>query len=195
VAFTTSDGGLSWTAVHVPDEVALTTVQFPSADVGYVLAQRHERDPVLLRSVDGGRTWQSGAIPRAGWVSDMAFVDPDTGYLVVDDTILKTVDGGRMWSGYRVSGVGRFMAVDFPTALTGYAVGFTSDELGPVAVKTVDAGAGGVPLGPAVPAPLGSGGMLHAARETEGSLWLLLMAALLLAANLLVVGRTHGHRP
>lgn len=66
-----------------------------------------ERRPFVLRTEDGGTTWQRAEIPARGRVLDVAFVDADSGWAVVEDwgadgdsaagSVYSTSDGGRSW--------------------------------------------------------------------------------------------------
>jgi photosystem II stability/assembly factor-like uncharacterized protein len=67
-----------------------------------------ERRPVVLRSADGGATWERFEIPARGRVLDLAFATSNDGWAVVEDwgddgdaasgSVYTTSDGGRTWS-------------------------------------------------------------------------------------------------
>src|SRR5690606_5595684 len=50
-------------------------------------------------STDGGALWKQVAVPVRGLLTDVRFVDAQTGWAVGHDaTILKTTDGGDSWT-------------------------------------------------------------------------------------------------
>jgi photosystem II stability/assembly factor-like uncharacterized protein len=104
----TSDGGHTWRlAAKLPPtsaeasgfpSPALVSIATPSD--WWVLAGS---PPVLRRTTDGGRTWRSIAIPKAGRAIWLDAVDGRHAWMTVLDgrlaTLLVTGDGGRMWRG------------------------------------------------------------------------------------------------
>jgi photosystem II stability/assembly factor-like uncharacterized protein len=78
------DSGTSWRQAHVPVQVSLTAVSFPTPDQGWAVGH----DAVILHSSDGGESWrkqldgwQTGAISLAAAQDAMAQLeaqaDPD----------------------------------------------------------------------------------------------------------------------
>ena len=55
----TYDGGLSWSTVGTVALVWGTSFDFVSAQLGWAVAQVSEGENALIRTVDGGRTWES----------------------------------------------------------------------------------------------------------------------------------------
>jgi photosystem II stability/assembly factor-like uncharacterized protein len=141
-----SDGGRSWSAFTpaVPDlgqwwnwSALQFTFENPSLGLGVIDpdVQAGPLDPVLVRTRDGGRSWQ--LVTLHGWrpTGGIAFSAPDrafaTGYVwpVGDGVnppagIWTSYDSGLSW--WRVIALNqpfRLDAVDFPDPLHGYAAG------------------------------------------------------------------------
>jgi photosystem II stability/assembly factor-like uncharacterized protein len=111
ILFRTSDGGRSWKALHsrsiYPDGgPSLRDAQFVDANAGWIL-ERRALDPcrsaarcyTLLRTVDGGDTWQ--AVFGSMLLADIRFVDRLHGWglLPRENTVdvTATADGGDTW--------------------------------------------------------------------------------------------------
>lgn len=94
----------------------------------------------LLRSDDGGQTWER--LPVTGdFFKSICFTDPQTGYIVgITGTLLRTTDGGRAWQSLRNGNSvfkrdQPFRAIRFADANRGYIVGE-----GGLFWRTLDAG-------------------------------------------------------
>ena len=92
---------------------------------------------VMVRSGDGGQTWETIKLPDLPVSAD--FVDGRNGWLVTRDAVHRTLDGGLTWKrSAKLKGV---LRVKFLTEQRGFAVGF------PKAVwSTADGGATWAPL-------------------------------------------------
>lgn len=110
----TRDGGVSWTVAGacltkedsiaaVPITCAPRRLHFVSPDTGYVAASFTLRDGaparwVLLRTSDGGATWQSLARQGAGVPEALFFTSADTGYARISDGfVYGSRDRGNSW--------------------------------------------------------------------------------------------------
>ena len=117
----TEDGGETWdprpvllddgTIVGLPDrgESPIDRIHGPylwsvamSSDgsTGWAVGQRG----TVLRSTDGGETWEQRESGTRAWLRSVAFApDDDTGWVVGDDgTFLVTEDGGETWTSRRI---------------------------------------------------------------------------------------------
>ena len=100
-----TDGGATWTRRLLNVKPWVTDMTFVDATHGWILASDSQSMPfssgygtVVLRTSDGGTTWQStdlGKISDAGMTS-LAFSDADHGW-AMGDMVLKTSDGGATW--------------------------------------------------------------------------------------------------
>jgi photosystem II stability/assembly factor-like uncharacterized protein len=104
----TTDGGATWTALREPCQ-AIDAVSFVSPAVGYAVAGGAVGTPVLgsltgaysgsklLRTTDGGATWQQlSGVPADP--QSACFTSAATGYLGTPGRIWRTTDGGQAWS-------------------------------------------------------------------------------------------------
>jgi photosystem II stability/assembly factor-like uncharacterized protein len=91
------DDGETWTQAEVPTRAALTGVFFHDRNLGWVVGH----DAVVLRTTDGGGTWE-----RVHWAPeeespffDIWFADADNGFAIgAYGSFYVTTDGGSTWS-------------------------------------------------------------------------------------------------
>jgi photosystem II stability/assembly factor-like uncharacterized protein len=138
----TSDGGRTWSVLEKGQDF-VGIPRFLSDTLGYGIGpgrgpQALMGPTTLVRSEDGGRTWQSVATDGY-YPADVDFLDAQTGYLAgwrcssgggpfgsCQGAILGTVDGGSSWHVLQEIGttatanVGTF-SLDFLTPMVGYA--------------------------------------------------------------------------
>ncbi len=134
--FITTDGGTSWreTVIFRPTDLRNNTPVFLSirfADkkrglaVGSILnGKGNVIDSLVMRTSDGGETWNRLIVPSKGELYHLDFNGSSHGWIVGDaGLILATTDGGDSW---RVQQSGVSVAlynVDFRDDNEGYAVG------------------------------------------------------------------------
>jgi photosystem II stability/assembly factor-like uncharacterized protein len=106
----TRDSGETWRFRSEPRQAGLAypeVMLFLNPRVGWIGGTtRHSDDirPGLVRTVDGGDTWQEASFPPnvRGNPHDLFFLDADRGWLVLWNApataFLRTTDGGRTWS-------------------------------------------------------------------------------------------------
>jgi photosystem II stability/assembly factor-like uncharacterized protein len=147
--FATGDAGRTWQEISIfkPGDFRGGTPEFLSirfADkrrgliVGSVVSlQDRVVDSVVMRTVDGGDTWQRIFVPYKGELFHLDFNGSARAWIVGDQgTILHTADGGDTW---RVQSSGTTMPlynVDFRDDSEGFAVG-----KGGVILRTENGGA------------------------------------------------------
>lgn len=93
----TLDGGVTWTDlpdVAEPNLSYLSTVDFADAQVGYSSAAYSFGGGVLLKTTNGGQSWN---ILTGGVFSEMAFVHPDTGFIANENYSFRMKDGNLNW--------------------------------------------------------------------------------------------------
>jgi photosystem II stability/assembly factor-like uncharacterized protein len=96
------DAGASWRQVPAPTSSTLTAVAFASEQVGFAVGH----DAVILRTRDGGNSWQ-----RVHWAPederpllDVSFADEKSGFAVgAYGCFLETADGGDTWTDRRIA--------------------------------------------------------------------------------------------
>ena len=103
----TSDGGLSWSRLAVPDTDALDfrDIEAVGASTAYLLSIGAGDVSRIYKTTDGGNTWSlqfRNADPRA-FYDAIAFWDANRGLAIGDPvdgrfTVIYTSDGGRTWT-------------------------------------------------------------------------------------------------
>jgi photosystem II stability/assembly factor-like uncharacterized protein len=84
----TQDAGKTWSTLPRMTSSPICCIQFPSPDTGYAAAGEFvEGDPVpfkgiLLKTMDGGRTWKELPNSRASWYTGILFLDAGYGLYI-----------------------------------------------------------------------------------------------------------------
>lgn len=145
----TGDGGKTWRQATIVGQVPayLTAAGFATAKVGWLCGTDDPGDGTILKTVDGGVSWQVQATapgPRGGF-THVSCPTASSCYVLtrgdlngVSDAVWMTSDGGGRWSRHplpRMSRPGFRTDVDFPRAGTGWVV----DSAGGV-LKTTNGG-------------------------------------------------------
>lgn len=88
----TTNGGANWNPVSVYGTSQFISVQFPSADTGYVTSIGGN----VFRTIDGGATWLGlNRVGQGYFVRDVYFISNDTGFVVADYSgVWKTTSAG-----------------------------------------------------------------------------------------------------
>jgi photosystem II stability/assembly factor-like uncharacterized protein len=134
--FITSDGGRSWREeiIYKPGTFKNGTPEFLSvrfADkkrgviVGSVLNKADRViDSLVMRTEDGGETWNRIVVPFKDELYHLDFVDKNRGWIVGDmGMILTTNDGGLNWTTQNSGTKKAIYNVDFRDSNDGFAVG------------------------------------------------------------------------
>ncbi|HEY9284285.1 MAG TPA: YCF48-related protein, partial [Pyrinomonadaceae bacterium] len=144
----TEDGGRTWRAAarFAPADFdgaspELYSVRFTAKKRGWIVGSvsRGDRvlDSLLLRTDDGGTTWQRVRAPVKVELLHLDFRGERRGWIVGDrGTILHTADGGETWRQQRANTTATLYHVEFEDDETGWAVGERSTIL-----RTTDGGA------------------------------------------------------
>lgn len=91
------DQGASWQQMAVPASATLTGVSFPDRDLGIAVGH----DSLILRSSDGGETWEivNWAPEEESPLLDVWFADAEHGFAFgAYGSFYRTSDGGENWS-------------------------------------------------------------------------------------------------
>ena len=150
----TRDGGTTWTQVGGLPPLAPSAVcglSVVDESVVYASGTNYpNRPPRMMKSVDGGVTWQgSDMTPHASLLIDTYFTTPERGWVVggkasvpnptrddVKAVVLHTVDGGKTWVNQIAA-----MEHDLPTGEWGWKIDFLDDEVGFVSLESFERGA------------------------------------------------------
>jgi photosystem II stability/assembly factor-like uncharacterized protein len=130
VAYRTTNGGSSWSAVSTPGGSTLSSIWFTDLSNGWCVSISGQ----ILHSTDGGQSWflqhDSGE-----YLSTIQFLSALEGWAIGGDTFLHTVNGGANWTKATVPIETWSHGARFSDALHGVAVG----EYGNI-VRTVNGG-------------------------------------------------------
>lgn len=93
LAYKTSDGGYNWTrcSINVPG-FRIYDITFPSQNIGYIVGKSDYEN--VLKTTDGGLTWNPIHAPDVFPYSNVEFTDNETGYIFSGNIIHKTTTGG-----------------------------------------------------------------------------------------------------
>ena len=98
----TDDGGATWTVRHTVEGVHSVAwkLTFPTRLVGYASVETFngETDAIVLKTVDGGQTWDEIMVPGGGSLQGIGFVTPEVGWASGRGATSTTTDGGLTWS-------------------------------------------------------------------------------------------------
>lgn len=163
LAYRTTDGGTTWSQASLPalpGGGSLSGVEFIDADHGFAVGGTPGEDPedewddpvppsngFILRSDDGGQSWQTVTEGLEGALQRVSFADSQHGWAVgggETGLILHTYDGGANWAPQTVpagqGGAADFVAdVDFVDNQSGYAIGNIGEGT-PMVLLTEDGG-------------------------------------------------------
>ncbi len=99
--------------------IILNDVEFPSQNIGYAVG-RNQNNSVVLKTIDGGETWQQLVLPINGILEASSFISVNSGFIVGrNGIILKTDNGGDNWD---------IIDDGFPVAYDYYSVQFVSQN-------------------------------------------------------------------
>jgi len=105
VTLKTQDGGKTWTEVKLPSVEGMTDIVFVTPQLGLAVGSIG----TILRSTNGGGTWETIESNTGAMLMSVVFADSNEGWVcgggVYDGTwidsarVLHTLDGGKTWSG------------------------------------------------------------------------------------------------
>ncbi|MBK9288905.1 MAG: T9SS type A sorting domain-containing protein [Flavobacteriales bacterium] len=91
-----------WGISHFNPDRSWGDIQFTSEQVGYVVGNSTGNNAALiLKTTDGGATWNESTLPTLTFVQRVCFLNNDTGYVVaggVPIRMLRTTNGGASWA-------------------------------------------------------------------------------------------------
>jgi len=145
VILKTTDAGVNWTKLPAT-KAYIYSSQFINQDVGYAVGSTESTyQSTVLKTTDGGKTWNTKIIDVYGKFNACYFVDALLGWVVGDKgRVYKTTDGGGTWEKVEIDTLKYFTAVSFKSELIG-CIASQDDSL---IYNTTDGGMSwqGVPL-------------------------------------------------
>jgi len=138
---TTSDAGAHWTLQESGTSLPLYGIDFINAQVGFAVggdpAGANSFANVVVKSTDGGQSWEGKSLPPLpGVLKTVHFVDADHGWAAGGGgAIVATADGGESWSLQQSGVTTELTTVDFVDVNHGWATG-----PGRTLLKTEDGG-------------------------------------------------------
>ncbi len=117
---------------------------FWDTDTAWVIGGQQYAKNTLLRSTDGGNTWQPIPVDANKALFDMKWIDHQRGFISsYDCKVLRTLDAGNTWQLYQGGTTDRpwqaFRGIDFANDTLGIIVGGAGNSSG-VAFRTTNGG-------------------------------------------------------
>jgi photosystem II stability/assembly factor-like uncharacterized protein len=125
VILATDDGGDTWRVVYRGTTTGKWAwkISFPTRQTGYVSTQGPTPDGAVLKTTDGGQTWQERRVGDTLAFSGIGFATSEHGWVASDTLVHETRDGGLTWTNVRFGQhINRFR---FFGDSVGFAVGKT----------------------------------------------------------------------
>ncbi len=135
----TVDGGVTWDSTSYGSKYYLNSLFFTDSISGIVVGgydsivyngHNWESDAfkIILKTNDGGATWNKVSGVSLGALRSVYFTDSNTGYAVGDKgSLLKTINSGQTWDSIPTGTTITIRSVYFPDPDTGYAAGGDGD--------------------------------------------------------------------
>jgi photosystem II stability/assembly factor-like uncharacterized protein len=124
--FHTTDGGANWTTAYAADSLdIIEDIFIPSSSLAVAVGQDFGTGiSLILRTQNGGASWDEVPTTSMGLLNSVFFVDDLTGYIAGSHGIvLKTENGGASWTQQNSGTISSLKSVFFVDALHGFAVG------------------------------------------------------------------------
>jgi photosystem II stability/assembly factor-like uncharacterized protein len=93
----TTNGGKRWLSHYISPSTSnwFLSVSFANSNIGWIVG----RGGTILKSQDGGKSWNSQTQGTTDYLFSISFPDPENGFIVGDgSSFYKTTDGGETWS-------------------------------------------------------------------------------------------------
>lgn len=110
----TTDGGASWSlSFPLPFDESFLSISFVDRNRGWALVEQPgiTYGWRLLRTIDGGLTWNDLPFGDAEFPRMIHFIDRNHGWLVDDAGVRRTSDGGEHWQLATHSGYGKLFSI------------------------------------------------------------------------------------
>jgi photosystem II stability/assembly factor-like uncharacterized protein len=130
--YKTTDGGYLWDTLANSYNSFLNEIVFVNPNTGFITGQG--TSGLILKTSDAGMSWNN-VYESLYSVRGIHFVDENTGYAILSNSVLKTVNGGTDWTETPLDNEGILLDVFFVNQNIGYVCGFMGDFF-----KTTDGG-------------------------------------------------------
>ena len=149
--FQTENGGNEWKISTIPglSNGWLSNVFFVNKDKGWAVGVKKlgngETNGIIVSTEDGGEKWTVDEREDLPELSDVQFIDENTGWIIgTDGSVLYTKDGGKTWEKYSSGTSGFYISdISFVNDSEGWAVGGEkkgADRWAPVILYSHDCG-------------------------------------------------------
>lgn len=129
----TRDGGASWLAAILPNNVTFYEVKLVDGQNGWAVGSGYDLDGVLYQTRDGGESWTRRELPSrkyTGPFRSISFASPSHGWIVGDGGVIyATQDAGTSWSLQPLHSTRDLTAVHFGVSTTGWIGGAQGEVL------------------------------------------------------------------
>ncbi|MBK8604785.1 MAG: hypothetical protein IPN87_17610 [Saprospiraceae bacterium] len=102
----TTDGGEIWSKINIfgtDDSYYYRNMWFLNENIGFIIGGRSGNNGVILKTVNGGISWEELTINSFSAVYGIYFTSANKGYFSnFEGEISKTIDGGRHGKSYQV---------------------------------------------------------------------------------------------
>jgi photosystem II stability/assembly factor-like uncharacterized protein len=111
-----------WTTVYQDNNAQFYDAAFPTDNMGYVIAS-DTGGTVVLRTTDGGTTWNKRYMPGLSFLNKITMIDSLTGYIIkggAPGKILKTTNGFNSFTTYNIDSSFSVVALSVLSDSTGF---------------------------------------------------------------------------
>jgi len=130
----TTDGGITWTQINLPEITPLKKIQFTDNQTGYIIGGDNTFG-ILFKTTDGGQNWITKDLNSLECPSGMFFLNNNTGFITGKNLFIKTDDGGQTWTSLKSDAFKMYQDVEFKNEKEGF---ITSNN--GIYLKTIDSG-------------------------------------------------------
>ena len=141
-----TDSGITWNDLiernYPYSSEDYIKVEFINHDTGWICTQNpNSSNSYVVKSIDGGKTWNSQNIKTDQSALDMIMLNENSGFLIGENgMIYKTTDGGQNWISKSSGTSYRLTNISFTNKDYGWIVGYSIGDTTSIILKTTDSG-------------------------------------------------------